>query len=515
MKTRPKPNQFSASRHPLSFLWLSVAVLPVWLPAAEEINPTVLGSYVLRNEAFDVAIGDNGEFAYVAAGKSGLQVVDIQDSRNPKLVATVNTEGSAIAVAVSGNTVYLADAEIVVTNQMSLVRAAVSDVSEVPTLATNAVVIADIEDGIYVRVFDEFGDVVAEGASWEIGGERQWQVDQLKEQLEFHSQNGDQFPDWRMDELTRQAAQLVDYQHTQISWRVGGSVKRINIHDPKYPHLVREFDVLGSPRDVEAAGDHVYVVSTDPGDPWGEVTPKGRLQVFDVSDGSESWKQVAEFRTQASPSDVAVVGNRAYLADSNVLRHAGCGNFVVGQQGEGLIVLDVSEPADIKRLGRVEIRNGTGHRGGFGLLRAPRCHGGARAATGATAVSVAGDYAYVTSETQGFQIINVSDPANMAEVGSYDSADLHKVGVQASTAYIAGGTDGVQAIDVRGPHPPHAHWTAEVGLLRRITGHRWRPSNRLEFAVREPWWGKHAPWRCRFDASSDATEHCCAIDRRG
>jgi hypothetical protein len=51
----------------------------------------------------------SGNFAYVAAGSAGLQVVDVTDRRAPRIVGSLNTPGNANDVRVVGNRVYVAD----------------------------------------------------------------------------------------------------------------------------------------------------------------------------------------------------------------------------------------------------------------------------------------------------------------------------------------------------------------------------------------------------------------------
>jgi hypothetical protein len=51
----------------------------------------------------------SGNFAYVAAGSAGLQVVDVSDRNNPRIVAAFDTPGNAQDVKVVGNTAFVAD----------------------------------------------------------------------------------------------------------------------------------------------------------------------------------------------------------------------------------------------------------------------------------------------------------------------------------------------------------------------------------------------------------------------
>ena len=51
----------------------------------------------------------NGNFAYVAAGSTGLQVVNVTNRASPVIVASVNTPGNANDVSVVGNLAFVAD----------------------------------------------------------------------------------------------------------------------------------------------------------------------------------------------------------------------------------------------------------------------------------------------------------------------------------------------------------------------------------------------------------------------
>lgn len=50
-----------------------------------------------------------GDYAYIAAGSAGLQVVDVADRTKPAIVAELDTPGTAIDVRIAGNQLYLAD----------------------------------------------------------------------------------------------------------------------------------------------------------------------------------------------------------------------------------------------------------------------------------------------------------------------------------------------------------------------------------------------------------------------
>jgi hypothetical protein len=70
-------------------------------------SPTALSSINIPGHANNVAV--NGNFAYVAAGSTGLQIVDVSDRTNPQVVSSVDTPGNANDVQLVGNLAFVAD----------------------------------------------------------------------------------------------------------------------------------------------------------------------------------------------------------------------------------------------------------------------------------------------------------------------------------------------------------------------------------------------------------------------
>ncbi len=68
--------------------------------------PTALGMVAIPGYANNVDVRD--EYAYVAAGAAGLQVVDASNPSTPVIVGTLDTPGNANDVRVRGNLVYIA-----------------------------------------------------------------------------------------------------------------------------------------------------------------------------------------------------------------------------------------------------------------------------------------------------------------------------------------------------------------------------------------------------------------------
>lgn len=69
--------------------------------------PIALSSIPIPGYANNVDV--SGNFAYVAAGSAGLQVIDVTDPRTPRIVGAVDTPGNANDVRIVGHLAYLAD----------------------------------------------------------------------------------------------------------------------------------------------------------------------------------------------------------------------------------------------------------------------------------------------------------------------------------------------------------------------------------------------------------------------
>jgi len=70
-------------------------------------SPTALSFVTIPGFANNVDV--SGDIAYVAAGSTGLQVVDVTDRRAPHIIGSLNTPGNANDVRAVGSRVYVAD----------------------------------------------------------------------------------------------------------------------------------------------------------------------------------------------------------------------------------------------------------------------------------------------------------------------------------------------------------------------------------------------------------------------
>ena len=61
----------------------------------------------LNGEALDIDISDDGNYAYIASGDYGLQVIDISNPEHPRLINTLDSYGYVNHVEVIGDIAYL------------------------------------------------------------------------------------------------------------------------------------------------------------------------------------------------------------------------------------------------------------------------------------------------------------------------------------------------------------------------------------------------------------------------
>ncbi len=77
------------------------------LAAVTAYAPTALSFLAIPGYANSVRVG--GNLCYVAAGSSGLQIVDVTDRQAPRITGAYDTPGNADDVRVAGTTAYVAD----------------------------------------------------------------------------------------------------------------------------------------------------------------------------------------------------------------------------------------------------------------------------------------------------------------------------------------------------------------------------------------------------------------------
>jgi hypothetical protein len=204
-----------------------------------------------------------GNYIYVAAYTEGLQVVDVFDPATPSLVGGLDTPGQCRGLYCSGGLVYVADG------------------SE----GFRIISVAEPQSPQLMGAIDTFG-------------------------------------------LVRNLKVAGNFAYLAVDW-VSGGLMIMDVADPVAPTLVSVSPTAGTARDVEINGHHAYVSDND-----------GNIYVFDVTDPS-------------SPVQVNTVpvGGVASAMDMH-------GSLLaVAEPGEGVKLFDLTDPASPTQVGLFQIRH--------------------------------------------------------------------------------------------------------------------------------------------------------------
>jgi cysteine-rich repeat protein len=181
----------------------------------------------------------SGDYAYVAAGAAGLQVVDVSDRANPHVVAGIDSAGTSIDVRVVGALAYVADGAsgllvFDVTNPLQPVLQGSVDtpgIAQDLKVAGNTAYLADGTNGLQIVDVSDPGQPALRGA---FGG----------------------FGD----------AKGVDVEGTHAVVVADGVVKILDVGDPVQPLLLGTYSEPGlTAKDVVLRGGFAYVAAYSSG----------------------------------------------------------------------------------------------------------------------------------------------------------------------------------------------------------------------------------------------------------
>jgi hypothetical protein len=257
--------------------------------AADVVLPPLrAGSLGLAGSAEDAAVA--GDYAFVAAGASGLQTIDVTDPMAPTLGGSFTTPGNANSIVTSGNYAYVADGAsglqvIDITDPESPAPAGTLDTSgnaEDIAIAGNYAYVADGAAGLQVV---DITDPVNPSASGSYVT-----PDQAKAVL-----------------LAGDFAYVAN---------LASGLEVVDITGPTSPTFEGRCDTPGSAQGIAVSGDYVYVADGDSG-----------LRVIDITDPASPFP-AGGCDTPGSAADVSIAGDYAFVSDGT----------------SGLLVIDVSEP---------------------------------------------------------------------------------------------------------------------------------------------------------------------------
>lgn len=231
----------------------------------------------------------------------------------------------------------------------------------------------------------------------------------------------------------------VHVRDTHLFLAVGDlGIRVLDIEDPRNPTEIGYMSSEEYLMDMDISGDHAFVAARE-----------GGMRIINISDVTSPYEE--SFWESVGVS-VSVQGNMAYVAalfDGLLAVDVGdvrapwlAGSFTGAEQahdvfveddlayvadypyGQGLRIVDISDPSDMRQVGFFPIEVFTDE------------------------VTVREPYAFVAAGPGGLRILDVGDPANISETGFYvGSAYCNSVEVSGSYAFITA-EDGLSIIDI-------------------------------------------------------------------
>jgi hypothetical protein len=388
-----------------------LAVFDVRDPGA----PVALGTVDTPSEARAVVLDPSARLAYVADWGRGLAVIDLGDAAAPRLLGGVDSPGEAVDVALDAGWIDLADREgglaLVEVGDPTAPRLAAS-VSSAVTGAPEALFV----DGDAGRVY------LADGA----GGNLRWLRRTAPGVL---ADGGVLALGGQPVAMERGVGRRLAVANARVGLQLLDAGDGVGAVDP------RQLGLLFSPSFVEG-------VALDPrrglaflADAYGGV--------LSLDPGSAGLPRVVgRLFTSAATHDLALDGDRAYVADSSAGEALGVDldrdakRAYLADGPGGLRIYDVSTAgADgpPQLLGELPLA---------GFAWSLRADPAAR-------------LVYLADRLVGLRVIDVSDPANPRERAVYTAAGgVFEVALSGHRAYIAAGQGGLRVVDVSDPDRP-------------------------------------------------------------
>lgn len=243
--------------------------------------------------AFAKGVALDGNHAYVAAGKNGLQVIDVTDPAQPTATANFDSAGRAYSVALSGDYAYLADYDAGLQvfnisdpfNPVPVAELAIGGLARSVAISGNRAYVSGSAAGL--KIFD-----ISDPSRPLLEGE--------------YDTNG----------IVRDVVVRNGYAYVADG---GRGLRIINVSDPTQPVTTGLYNTSGRAYGLALSGDYAYVADNEAG-----------LQVIDVSDRTQP-RLITSYGTTGDAKGIAVSGNYAYVA-------------YVSEAGGGVQVIDISDP---------------------------------------------------------------------------------------------------------------------------------------------------------------------------
>lgn len=282
-------------------------------------SPQIIGSVELPGEGSGVVV--DGSYAYVSAGNSGLQVIDVANKSAPVIVAdetSIYTSGGVEHVSVSMHQyLYMAGG-------LEGVHVVEVTTPTMPSLVVTTPTAGNNHDLAYSS-----------------NGSTLCAADGPNGVLVFYGVNGEK--NVATPESTYGVANIGDYCFATGGTELGGGSPALYVIDISVPasaFIAQTLPLAGSPSGIAIAGNYAYIPAGDPG-----------MYVIDITTPSSS---VIAGETGALPvtGPIAVDATRmrAYLGTVDT----------VGFPNDGLKIIDISNPASPAVIATADLPDYTG-----------------------------------------------------------------------------------------------------------------------------------------------------------
>ncbi len=419
-------------------------------------NPTLVGRVGdYSSPVEDIAV--DGEIAYVAAGASGLRIIDVSDASQPHEVSFWAGGASASGVCVVGRYAYVAHGD----------GLAVVDVLD-PANPT------EVGDGYETWGWTAHVDVVS-GTAYVATG---WGLDLIDVADPLHPQlEGTYSTEYYVSDVRAAGgyAYVTDSSGLQV----------VDVSNPLSPTLKGSLETGCCPAGLALSGHYAYV-----GGAYEDVL------VIDVMDPGNP-RRVAAVGGTSGARSLCIDGQLAYVADAlgqlcavdishpavpfkitgenlGGESRAACvdGRYAYMGTEAGLSILDVSDrthprqaavlalpsPADrvVVCAGRAYV---TGWYDSFFVVdvsdpQQPALLGSTHTNGPASGLCVAGGHAFV-ADNRGLLVLDVSEPAHPVQIGEYLTPGTGRgLALAGNTVYLAAGSSGLRVLNVSDPTHP-------------------------------------------------------------
>ena len=340
--------------------------------------------YNLWTGAYDVSVQD--EFAYLATGTAGLQVVNISNPEEPEIIAFLHEAWRGTRILISNETAYLFESR----RGMQAIDITNPEEPEIIASLELPVPISDAKisgDHVFIGVPRHYID-----DAWEPGCTHMIDISD-NENIEIISTF---WPEEREEQPVGVCALEVIDDLAYMSDR-DGFVPIIDFSDPDNPEQVGSFQAETNIYDMEIQDNFLFVSGRGEG-----------LMIFDITDPTD-------------PEQIAVVETGGIT----VFTIADDFAYVGGNIDERIVVVDISDIENPTVSGFVDID------------RDPE------------RLCFSDDFLFVAEGTAGLRIIDVTDPENPEEVALLNPiGSLQKVHIADDHAYIVDVINGIYVVDI-------------------------------------------------------------------